>query len=76
MISWALQAHVDFISEVSNRRVWNQATGGLYSDYGQPISAAVPTAHPGGPAARPGCAGAHAAGLRDLQRLSALCRLT
>ncbi|WP_406499924.1 hypothetical protein OG936_35590 [Streptomyces sp. NBC_00846] len=35
-ISWPLQAHVDFISEMSNRRVWNQSTGGRYSDSGQP----------------------------------------
>jgi hypothetical protein len=35
MISWPLQGHVDFISEMSNRRVWNNATGGRYSDFGQ-----------------------------------------
>lgn len=31
-ISWPLQAHVDFISEMMNRRVWSQNTGGRYSD--------------------------------------------
>ncbi|MFI9040254.1 hypothetical protein [Streptomyces sp. NPDC053726] len=35
-LSWPLQAHVDYISEMSNRRVWNQSTGGRYSDSGQP----------------------------------------
>jgi hypothetical protein len=31
-ISWPLQAHVDYISEMANRRLWNQNTGGRYSD--------------------------------------------
>jgi hypothetical protein len=31
-ITWPLQAHVDFISETTNRRLWNQNTGGRYSD--------------------------------------------
>jgi hypothetical protein len=31
-ISWPLQAHVDFISEMANRRVWSQNTGGRYTD--------------------------------------------
>jgi hypothetical protein len=31
-ISWPLQAHIDNISEMANRRIWNQATGGRYSD--------------------------------------------
>jgi hypothetical protein len=36
MLSWPLQAHVDFISEMSNRRVWSNANGGRYSDSGNP----------------------------------------
>ncbi|MEU0833312.1 hypothetical protein [Streptomyces sp. NPDC005969] len=24
---WLLQAHVDYISEMANRRVWNRSTG-------------------------------------------------
>jgi hypothetical protein len=31
-ISWQLQAHVDFISEMNNRRLWNTTTGGGYTD--------------------------------------------
>jgi hypothetical protein len=31
-ITWPLQAHVDYISETTNRRLWNQNTGGRYSD--------------------------------------------
>jgi hypothetical protein len=31
-ISWPLQAHVDYISEMRNRRLWNTDTGGGYSD--------------------------------------------
>ena len=31
-ISWPLQAHVDYISEMGNRRMWNQNTGGRYGD--------------------------------------------
>jgi hypothetical protein len=31
-IGWPLQAHVDYISEMANRRLWNQNTGGRYSD--------------------------------------------
>ncbi|MFB9236395.1 hypothetical protein ACFFWC_12680 [Plantactinospora siamensis] len=34
MLTWPLQAHVDFISEMSNRRVWSQSTGGRYGDGG------------------------------------------
>jgi hypothetical protein len=34
MLSWPLQAHIDFISEMSNRRVWAQNTGGRYGDSG------------------------------------------
>ena len=34
-ISWPLQAHVDYISEMSNRRLWNQNTGGRYTDTSQ-----------------------------------------
>jgi hypothetical protein len=35
-ISWPLQAHVDYLSEMSNRHVWNNNSGGRYSDSGQP----------------------------------------
>ncbi|MEA2283021.1 MAG: hypothetical protein QOK21_3628 [Solirubrobacteraceae bacterium] len=31
-VAWPLQAHVDYISEMTNRRVWNTATGGRYTD--------------------------------------------
>jgi hypothetical protein len=31
-VTWPLQAHVDYISEMSNRRVWNANTGGRYTD--------------------------------------------
>jgi hypothetical protein len=31
-ITWPLQAHVDFISEMLNRRLWNTTTGGGYTD--------------------------------------------
>jgi hypothetical protein len=31
-VTWPVQAHVDYISEMVNRRVWNTATGGRYSD--------------------------------------------
>jgi len=31
-ISWPLQAHVDYVSEMANRRLWNQNTGGRYGD--------------------------------------------
>jgi hypothetical protein len=31
-ITWPLQAHVDFISEMVNRRLWNTTTGGGYTD--------------------------------------------
>ena len=31
-ITWPLQAHVDYISEMVNRRVWNANTGGRYTD--------------------------------------------
>ena len=31
-VSWPLQAHVDFISEMGNRRLWNTTTGGGYTD--------------------------------------------
>jgi hypothetical protein len=34
-IAWPLQAHVDYISEMGNRRLWNQDTGGRYSDSSQ-----------------------------------------
>jgi hypothetical protein len=35
-LSWPLQAHVDFDSEMSNRRVWSNNNGGRYSDSGNP----------------------------------------
>jgi hypothetical protein len=31
-IAWGQQAHVDFISEMGNRRLWNTTTGGGYTD--------------------------------------------
>jgi hypothetical protein len=31
-ITWGQQAHVDFISEMGNRRLWNTTTGSGYSD--------------------------------------------
>jgi hypothetical protein len=31
-VTWSVQAHVDYISEMVNRRVWNTATGGRYTD--------------------------------------------
>jgi hypothetical protein len=31
-VSWREQAHVDYISEMGNRRLWNTTTGGGYTD--------------------------------------------
>jgi hypothetical protein len=31
-IAWPVQAHVDYISEMANRRVWNTDTGSRYTD--------------------------------------------
>jgi len=31
-LAWPMQAHVDYISEMANRRVWNTSTGGRYTD--------------------------------------------
>jgi hypothetical protein len=31
-ITWPVQAHIDFISEMMNRRVWSTSTGGRYAD--------------------------------------------
>jgi hypothetical protein len=31
-VTWPLQAHVDYISEMGNRRLWNTTTGGGYTD--------------------------------------------
>jgi hypothetical protein len=31
-VAWPVQARIDFISEMMNRRTWNQSTGGRYSD--------------------------------------------
>jgi hypothetical protein len=35
-LKWQLQAHIDFISEMSNRRVWSNNNGSRYSSSGQP----------------------------------------
>jgi hypothetical protein len=35
-VNWHVQAHVDYISEMGNRRLWNTTTGGGYSD-SQPV---------------------------------------
>jgi hypothetical protein len=34
-ISWPQQARIDYISEMGNRRLWNQNTGGRYGDTSQ-----------------------------------------
>jgi hypothetical protein len=34
-ISWPQQARIDYISEMGNRRLWNQNTGGRYTDSSQ-----------------------------------------
>lgn len=34
-IGWPQQAHVDYISEMNNRRLWNDYTGGRYTDTSQ-----------------------------------------
>ncbi|MEA2134586.1 MAG: hypothetical protein QOC68_2495 [Solirubrobacteraceae bacterium] len=31
-ITWPVQAHVDYVSEMTNRRVWSQSSGGRYTD--------------------------------------------
>jgi hypothetical protein len=31
-VTWPLQAHVDYVSEMGNRRLWNTTTGGGYTD--------------------------------------------
>jgi hypothetical protein len=31
-ITWPVQARIDYVSEMMNRRVWNQSTGGRYAD--------------------------------------------
>jgi hypothetical protein len=31
-VTWPLEAHVDYISEMGNRRLWNTTTGGGYTD--------------------------------------------
>src|SRR5437588_11953722 len=31
-VTWGVQAHVDYISEMNNRRLWNTTTGGSYAD--------------------------------------------
>jgi hypothetical protein len=31
-LTWSLQAHIDYISEMNNRRLWNQSTGSRYTD--------------------------------------------
>jgi hypothetical protein len=34
-IGWPVQARVDYVSEMMNRRVWSQSTGGRYTDSSQ-----------------------------------------
>jgi hypothetical protein len=34
-IGWPVQARVDYVSEMTNRRVWSQSTGGRYTDSSQ-----------------------------------------
>jgi len=31
-LTWPVQAHIDYVSEMKNRRVWSQSTGGRYAD--------------------------------------------
>jgi hypothetical protein len=31
-ITWGVQAHIDYDSEMGNRRLWNDSTGGSYND--------------------------------------------
>jgi hypothetical protein len=31
-IAWPVQAHIDYVSEMSNRRIWSQSTGSRYAD--------------------------------------------
>jgi hypothetical protein len=31
-LTWPLQAHVDYVSEMANRRTWNTSTGSRYTD--------------------------------------------
>jgi hypothetical protein len=31
-VTWPLQGHIDYISEMMNRRTWSQSTGGRYAD--------------------------------------------
>jgi hypothetical protein len=31
-VGWPMQAHVDYVSEMGNRRLWNTTTGGGYTD--------------------------------------------
>jgi hypothetical protein len=37
-LSWPLQAHIDFISEMSNRRVYSNNNGGRYTDSSGPAN--------------------------------------
>jgi hypothetical protein len=37
-INWLEQSRIDYISEMSNRRVYNNDTGSRYSDSGSPAS--------------------------------------
>jgi hypothetical protein len=34
-IAWPQQAHIDYLSEMAHRRLWNQNTGGRYGDTSQ-----------------------------------------
>jgi hypothetical protein len=31
-LTWGLQAHIDYITDMNNRRLWNQSTGSRYTD--------------------------------------------
>jgi hypothetical protein len=31
-LTWGVQAHIDYITDMNNRRLWNQSTGSGYSD--------------------------------------------
>jgi hypothetical protein len=37
-LSWPLQAHIDFLSEMSNRRVYSNNNGGRYGDSSGPAN--------------------------------------
>jgi hypothetical protein len=31
-LTWGLQAHIDYITDMNNRRLWNESTGSRYTD--------------------------------------------